>query len=198
MALGPDAPHPGLPSKGLVPVTHWLLVLAEGDPSPLAQVDDAQDWIVIALTMLFFVIFLNLMRTLVFQPVLALLEERKRRITQGFTDIEQERAALATLKGRYEEQLTALEADAHARTQTVVSEGKKQAQGVTDKARADYLEHLEQGKHDIELELSTAKSEVRTQVEKLVFSTVERALGQSVDQKRHAATVRAAVEEAIH
>lgn len=177
---------------------HWLLFLAAADPSPLAQVDDATDWTVIALTILFFVVFLNLMRSLVFGPVLALLEERQTKIMSGLNQVEAQRAEVERLKQDYDRQWAQVEAAAAAKTQAAIDAGKREVMALQEQARAEYLALVEAGHQQLEAEFSNAKEQLLEQVLTLTFTTVERTLAEPVDRAAYEAGVRQQLEEAIH
>jgi|GEM_PF-5609595 len=176
----------------------WLLILAAADPSPLTKVDDMQDWIVISLTILFFVIFLNLLRSLVFNPVLALLDERQAKILGGMKEIEQQRAAVDQLKQDYDRQWATVEAAAAAKTQAAIDAGKREVQAMQDKARAEYLGLVEQGKAQLEAEFAAARGQLLDQATALTFAAIERTLAEPVDRGTYEADVRKRLEEVIH
>lgn len=176
----------------------WLPILAAADPSPLAQVTGFENQLVIVLTIVFFVVFLNLMRNLVFGPVLALLDERQTKILGGMKEIEQQRAAVEQLKIDYDRQWATVEAAAAAKTQAAIDAGKREVQALQDQARAEYLALVEQGKAQLETEFAAARGELLDQVTALTFATIERTLAEPVDRGTYEADVRKRLEEVIH
>ena len=175
---------------------HWLLVLAAENPSPSEAINDASDWILIGSTMLLFIVFLNLMRSLVFKPVLGVMAERRSSISGGLTTIEQQRAELAKLKGLYESQLAQLEADAAQRTASGVSEGKKIAQQLIEDARQEYSQLLEKGKAEIDAEVVQATSSLHADLAQMAITASDQVLHGNLDRAAATVTVHRFLQEA--
>ena len=175
---------------------HWLLVLASENPSPAEAVNDPADWILIGATMLCFIVFLNLMRSLVFQPVLALLAERKLAISGGLTGIEQQRAELEAIKTQYEAALATLEAEAAQKTAGAVTEGKRIAQQLVEDARQEYAQLLEKGKAEIDAEIAQARAGLDADLAAMAVKSAEQVLQGSLDRTAATAQVHRFLQEA--
>lgn len=176
----------------------WWLVLAAADPSPLAQVDDLQDWIVILGTILFFIVFLNLMRTLVFNPVFALLEERRQRIAAGLESADAQREQVAQLQAEYDRRWAAVEAAAQERTQSAIDGGKKVVQALQEQARLEYLRRLEEGQRKLQEEIAASREPLLADATRLTLATVRKTLPSSaVDEGAWSARIRQRLEEVM-
>ncbi|NQZ54872.1 MAG: F0F1 ATP synthase subunit B [Piscirickettsiaceae bacterium] len=135
--------------------------------------------------MIAFAIFVAFCMKYVWPPIMAALEERKKKIADGLAAAE---------RGRHEQEL------AEKRAQQVIHEAKEQANEVIsqaqrrgneivdeakDNARTEGDRILTSAKAEIEQEANRAKDELRSQVGSIALAGAAKILSREIDDKAH-------------
>jgi len=144
-------------------------------------------------TVVGFFLLVVLLRSFFWKSILALLDERKRRVEEGLKKIDQMQHSLDAAKQDYDKRLAGIEAKARETIQESVLEGKKIAREMQDEARSQASAILAKSQESAALEIAKAKVELRNDLANIALAAVEKLLKQKVD----ASTDRRLVDEAI-
>lgn len=135
--------------------------------------------------MIAFALFVAFCMKYVWPPIMAALEERKKKIADGLAAAE---------RGKHEQEL------AEKRAQQVIHEAKEQANEIIsqaqrrgneivdeskDSARVEGDRILTSAKAEIEQEANRAKDELRSQVSGVALAGAAKILGREIDDKAH-------------
>ena len=136
--------------------------------------------------MIVFSVLVWFVKSVLWEPMLKVLEDRKARIADGLAAAE---------KGKHEEELARQKAldelkKAKAEAAEIVAQAQKRASEIVDEAKNAAVEEAGRVKvaaqADIEQEVSRARESLRTQVAALAVAGAEKILGREVDAKAHA------------
>ncbi|HNV86498.1 MAG TPA: F0F1 ATP synthase subunit B [Candidatus Omnitrophota bacterium] len=130
-----------------------------------------------------FVVAFWILKRFAWKPILALLDERKRRIAEGFDDLEKSKAELEKLRNEYQARLDRIEDECRLKIQEAIAEGKKDAQGIREKARNEAGQILAKAQNDIELEVDKATVEMKEKMVNLVILSTERLLKREMSKE---------------
>jgi F-type H+-transporting ATPase subunit b len=142
-----------------------------------------------------FTVLLLLLRAFLYKPVLAILDERKRRISEGLAAAEQSREhELEATKGAQE----ALE-NARREGQAAVQQAQQVAQRIQEEARTSAQSQaeamLERARAEIQIERDNAITELRREFADLTITAAEKVVGQSLDRAAHLRLINEALAE---
>ncbi len=143
-----------------------------------------------------FAILVWALRRWAWRPVFQLLDARRDRVAQEFQQIAQTKAQLETLQREYQARLAQIEAEARAKIQEAIVEGKRIAGEVQEQAREQAAKTLAQTRVSVQLEINKAKLELRDRVAKLTLEVTEKLLAQKLDQAKDEALVLRFLDEA--
>lgn len=127
-----------------------------------------------------FLLFVIVMKKYAWGPILNLLDERQRKIQEGFEDIKKRQSAAEESQRRYEERLKGIEAEARQKIQEAVGEGQRVANEILEKARVSAGELVESSHKKIELEIATARKQLRDEVISLTLRATERLINEKL------------------
>ncbi len=136
--------------------------------------------------MIVFSVLVWFVKSVLWEPMLKVLEDRKARIADGLAAAE---------KGKHEEELARQKAldelkKAKAEAAEIVAQAQKRASEIVDEAKNAAVEEAGRVKvaaqADIEQEVSRARESLRSQVSALAIAGAEKILGREVDAKAHA------------
>lgn len=124
-----------------------------------------------------FVILLVGLRIILYKPVLAMLDERKRRIAQGLKDAEN----AAKARQQSEEDAAARLKEATAKAEELLEEAQKSSQRLKDQLLAQTQAEIDKTKRDQQQQLLKMREdmvkEVKGEVAELVVATAAKVLG---------------------
>ena len=139
--------------------------------------------------MLAFVAFVVFCMKYVWPPILAAMQEREQKISEGLAAADQASHDLELAKEKAVERLREAKAEAagivdsaNRRAAQIVDEAKDAATAEADRIKAAALAEIEQ-------ETNRAREQLRSQVAALALAGAERVLGASVDAQAHAGIV---------
>ncbi len=142
-----------------------------------------------------FALFFWILKAYAWKPILKLLDDRRNRIEKGFRDIEAGRKEIAGFQKEYEQRLAKIEDDARLKIQEAVSEGKKIAQEIREKARDEANQILVKAKENIDVEISKAQLDLRLKIVDLALGAAEHVLKQEMNESRQREAVQDFIEE---
>ena len=134
---------------------------------------------------LVFAVLVWFIKAFLWQPMLNMLDERKKRIADGLAAAErgQKEQELA------EKRATELLKEAKAQAQEVINRAEKRGSEIVDEAKGEAKVEGERlltaAKAEIDKEMNRAREELRTQVAILVVAGAEQILSKEVDAKAH-------------
>ena len=121
-----------------------------------------------------FTIFFLILKKFAWGPILQLIDDRQKKIQDGFDEVKKLQVDAKESHQRYEEKMREIEAEARAEINKAVAEGQRIASEITEKARADATDIIEKGKQSIQLEVATARKQLREEVIDLALGASER------------------------
>jgi F-type H+-transporting ATPase subunit b len=140
----------------------------------------------IAQVILFAIVYFVL-RKFAFRPVIAMLEERRRRIEEGQLNAEKIKKQLADAQAKYEEIL----AKANAESQRLIEEVRASGDRLAEQKRQEAIAAAEQialkAQESISLERDRVMAEIKKELGRLVVDTTARVTGKVLspaDQER--------------
>lgn len=128
-----------------------------------------------------FVIFVLIMRAMVWKPMLAHLEARRQRIAGEFADAERRQHEADQLKAKYETEMRTIEATARQRLQEAIAEGQKVAGEIKVQAQKQAQDRLQRAEDEMMREREKAKEVIKEQVIGLSIRTAEKILRTKLD-----------------
>jgi F-type H+-transporting ATPase subunit b len=145
------------------------------------------DWSHLTAQMISFAIVCAMLYWLAYQPVLRMLEERRKQIAMGVANTEKINAALAGI----EAQRQGVIADAHAQGQKFIADAREAARRLQDQEAQRALATAEQivakAREGAEAEHARMLTELRREVGRLVVQTTASVIGRVLspdDQRR--------------
>ena len=132
-----------------------------------------------------FVVFYFLVRGAFMAIIYPPMKERRDRIKAEYERIEQEKAAVADLKGQYEGHLRKIEAESRERIQAAVAEGQRVGAEMRDLARKEAQETLTRAREEIALERDKARVMLRDDVIKLAMEIAGKVVHEELTPARH-------------
>lgn len=142
-----------------------------------------------------FVIFYIILRKYAWGPILDLLEARQKKIEDGFEEVKKLQADASEAHTRYEEKLRNIEAEAREKIQEEINAAKRVATEMTDAARVEANAIKEKAKESVQMELATARKQLREDVIELTLTAASKILEEKMDDARDRALVESFVSE---
>ena len=142
-----------------------------------------------------FLVLLWVLRSLAWGPLVALLEERRQRISGEFEEAERRKADAGVLKARYEQDLKGIEAQARQRILEAVTEGQRVAAEIKTQAHADAAARLARADEEIVHEREKAREVLKQQVAVLSIRTAEKILREKLDDPAQRRLVERFIDE---
>jgi F-type H+-transporting ATPase subunit b len=127
----------------------------------------------IAQIILFFIVYWVLSK-FAFKPIMAMLEERRRRIEEGQINAEKIKQQLAEAQIKYEETLARANAEAQRLIDEVKASGEKLAEEKRRAALAEAQEIVRRTQESLSLERERTMAELKKEVGRLVAETTEK------------------------
>ena len=128
-----------------------------------------------------FLLMVWILRRWAWGPLMGVLEARREKIAGEFREADRRKAEAEALKGRYEQELRGVEAQARQRLQEAVAEGQKVAAEIKTQAQAESQRRLERAQDEIAREREKAKELLKEQVINLAMRSAEKILRQKLD-----------------
>ncbi len=142
-----------------------------------------------------FLLFIFILRSLAFKPLLKVIDERRDKIEADFKKAEDLAKESEASKKRYEAQLETIEAQAREKMQESIEEGKRIAAEIQQKARDDAENLLERAKKNAEIDLANARKQLREDVVDLTLAATEKVLREQIDKAAHTRHIEKFIDE---
>jgi F-type H+-transporting ATPase subunit b len=123
-----------------------------------------------------FLIFLFVIRRVMFQPLRETMEARSALLKQVQRDISAQEKELSELISRLKAEETGLKREAFLESEQREDAGKQEARGLLRQVRAEIREQQRQAAEDIRVRFETARRQIASEVEPLVVSILENVL----------------------
>ena len=132
-----------------------------------------------------FFVFFFLVRMAFIAIIYPPMKERRDLIKAEFDRIEQEKAAVASLKAQYEAHLKKVEAESRERIQLAVSEGQRVAAEIREIARKEAQETQARAREEITLERDKAQVTLRNDVVALAMDIAGKVIREELTADKH-------------
>jgi F-type H+-transporting ATPase subunit b len=142
-----------------------------------------------------FILFYLVLKTWAWGPVLQFLEERRQRIKNEFDKIASMEKAAAASQANLDERLAKIEDEARVLVQEAVAEGRRAAEDIAERARADGKEIRAHAQQMAEIEFAKAMQQVKEDVSRMVIQASERLLQEKMDDEHHRRLVSRFVDD---
>ena len=133
-----------------------------------------------------FVIFVWFCMKYIWPPLMAALEERNARISEGLAAAQRGQQDLEDAQAKVSESLN----DAKAQAQEIINQAQKLANEIVDEAKDGARDEAEKIKTaasaDIEQQVTAAREQLRKEVSVIALAGAEQILKREVDAKAHA------------
>ncbi len=110
-----------------------------------------------------FLVLLMLLKYVLFDPLLRVIQERRRKIEEGDQSIEEKRARLSEKIEEFERRMEAEREEATREMQNIVSEGEEKRSEIMSDAHEKALEILNEARAEVEKEKEQALEQIRDQ-----------------------------------
>ena len=128
-----------------------------------------------------FLVMLWIMKRYGWQPLLDVLEERRKKIQKEFDDIAAQKDEVKQMVLLYEEKLNDIEGIARKKIQEAIAEGRKISVEIQEEAQAIAKETGHKAKLEAQREMAKAKTELKNDLVNLVVDTTEKIIQEKLD-----------------
>ncbi len=136
-----------------------------------------------------FLVFVWFCMKYIWPPLMAVLEERNARISEGLAAAEQGQKDLEDAQSKVSESLN----DAKQQVQEIINQAQKRANEIVDESKDIAREEAEKIKiaasSDIDQQVNSAREQLRKEVSGIALAGAERILKREIDAKTHAAVL---------
>jgi F-type H+-transporting ATPase subunit b len=136
-----------------------------------------------------FLILLFLLNRLVYQPVLAIFEQRRERIREGLAEAERVREEAAAERARLEAQLAEERRTSQERLREAVAKSEEAAARRLSEANAEAEQILTRARAEAEQARAQALSGLHGEIAELAMLATGRVLRDGLDEPRHRAII---------
>jgi F-type H+-transporting ATPase subunit b len=155
----------------------------------------APHWREVATHAVAFTAAVLVLRRYAWKPILNLLDERRERIANEFGTIDREKSANVKLKVEYEAQLKTIDAQARAKIQEAVGEGRKVAGEIHEHAREEAHELMARAREEIDIEKDKAEVALKEDMVAMAMAAAEKVIRMKLDETVHRKLVSEAIDE---
>ncbi len=136
-----------------------------------------------------FLVFVWFCMKYIWPPLMAVLEERTARISEGLAAAEQGQKDLEEAQSKVSESLN----DAKQRAQEIINQAQKRTNEIVDESKDTAVEEAEKIKiaasSDIDQQINSAREQLSKEVSGIALAGAERILKREIDAKTHAAVL---------
>ncbi len=131
-----------------------------------------------------FLALLWVMKKFAWKPFLNTLEARRKKIEDGFKEIELQKHKLSELTASYTAQLASIDELLKQKLREASAKGEQIAQEIHDEAQNQARAILEKTRDEISQELKSVQAQLKEKVVNLVIETTEKMLGETLDSSK--------------
>ena len=132
----------------------------------------------------FGVVFL-ILKKFAWSGLLGVIDARRKKIEQGFKDIEDQKKGLENLEKEYRTRLENIEQEARTKIQEAANVGVALAKDIQEKARHDAQKLIDRAKSEIDQDIEKAKLGFRDDIVALSSLMTEKILREKIDAREH-------------
>lgn len=132
-----------------------------------------------------FLITVWLLKRFAWGPLLAIMEERRKKIADEFEAIDQEKNFVAGMRADYEAKLKQIESERRQKLVEAVNEGKKIAEDIKAQAREEARQIAHKAKDDLEREVAKARVQLKEEMVSITMTAAEKILHEKLDDAKH-------------
>ncbi len=145
--------------------------------------------------MITFAVFVWFCMKFIWPPLIAALEERNARISEGLAAAQRGQQDLEEAETKVKESLN----EAKAQAQEIINQAQKRANEIVDDAKESAREEADKtvaaASVEIEQQVSAAREQLRKEVSTIALAGAERILKREIDAKAHADVLDELVEQ---
>jgi F-type H+-transporting ATPase subunit b len=136
-----------------------------------------------------FIVFVWFCMKYIWPPLMAALDERNARISEGLAAAQRGQQDLVDAQAKVSDSLN----DAKQQAQEIINQAQKRANEIVDEAKGDARDEADKIKvaasADIDQQVNSAREELRKEVSSIALAGAEQILKREVDAKVHAAVL---------
>ena len=144
---------------------------------------------VVAQILSFLVLFF-ILRAFAWKKILALLDERKKKIASQLNRAEEDKASIEKIKLEYQSRLKEAEDASKAKIQEAIFEGQKIIEDCKVQARKEADRIINEAKAQVEYEVAKVKEGLKAQTIDLVLDATEHLLEEKMNDQKDRAIIR--------
>ena len=142
-----------------------------------------------------FVIFVAICWKYVWPPIIAIMEEREKRIADGLEAAKKADDSLAEAQLAFDQEMNKAKAEAAEILEKANSRASQIVSDATVKAEAEAEKILSSASKNIENDVNKAKEELRQKMSELIINTSEKILGDEISPEKHQELLKKAASE---
>jgi len=142
-----------------------------------------------------FVIFVAICWKYVWPPIIAIMEEREKRIADGLEAAKKADDSLAEAQLAFDQEMNKAKAEAAEILEKANSRASQIVSDATVKAQAEAEKILSSASKNIENDVNKAKEELRQKMSELIIDTSEKILGDEISPEKHQELLKKAASE---
>ena len=142
-----------------------------------------------------FVIFVAICWKYVWPPIIAIMEEREKRIADGLEAAKKADDSLAEAQLAFDQEMNKAKAEAAEILEKANSRASQIVNDATVKAEVEAEKILSSASKTIENDVNKAKEELRQKMSELIIDTSEKILGDEISSEKHQELLKKAASE---
>ena len=142
-----------------------------------------------------FVIFVAICWKYVWPPIIAIMEEREKRIADGLEAAKKADDSLAEAQLAFDQEMNKAKAEAAEILEKANSRASQIVNDATVKAEVEAEKILSSASKNIENDVNKAKEELRQKMSELIIDTSEKILGDEISPEKHQELLKKAASE---
>ena len=142
-----------------------------------------------------FVIFVAICWKYVWPPIIAIMEEREKRITDGLEAAKKADDSLEEAQLAFDQEMKKAKAEAAEILEKANSRASQIVSDATAKAETEAEKILSSAAKTIENDVNKAKEELRQKMSELIIDTSEKILGDEISPEKHQELLKKAASE---
>ena len=142
-----------------------------------------------------FVIFVAICWKYVWPPIIAIMEEREKRIADGLEAAKKADDSLAEAQLAFDQEMSKAKAEAAEILEKANSRASQIVSDATEKAEVEAEKILSSASKNIENDVNKAKEELRQKMSELIIDTSEKILGDEISPEKHQELLKKAASE---
>lgn len=132
-----------------------------------------------------FLLVLGVFKYFLFQPILSILETRRKEIASEYENAEVQRLTAEELKADYERHLAQIAEETRTKIAEAVKEGQSMREEILADSRTQAEKILSRAQDEIARESEKAMAELKNKVADLTVEAAGKIIGESMDDQKH-------------